>query len=140
MELKERLKLLSKIIMEESKVEFIYKGFDCYIKRNPQSFHLCGYVRIPETHWLFDMHYNDILNIDVHWGLTFSNYELGGKFLPNGYWIGFDCAHCDDLLPLSLILYPELTDGTYKDIEFVTKQLKQLVDQLTDKKSDNNDK
>jgi hypothetical protein len=74
-----------------------------------------GYVLLPYNHPFYGVHYDDI-GVDIHGGLTFSDYfdikrfpvwiadrEIGGditmetykKF--DRYWIiGFDTAHCDD--------------------------------------------
>lgn len=133
-------------------------GYDCRIMRHPSSGHLCGYVRVPETHALHGKEYSDELTpeqeplmaavmegqigkrgaidvfgmalgvrrigylFDVHGGLTFSG-ELRGK---EGYWFGFDCAHCDDLSPGSRYSGGEL----YRDMEYVKAECASLARQL----------
>jgi hypothetical protein len=46
--------------------------------------------------------------IEIHGGLTYSKSYL--NFCEKGWWIGFDCAHCDDGKDLSLIEDPVLRD------------------------------
>ncbi len=51
--------------------------------------HLCGYVKIPESH----PYYGDKdVNLEVHGGLTFNSME-------EEHWVGFDCAHSGDMVP-----------------------------------------
>ena len=76
-----------------------------------------GYVLLPPNHPFYGINYNDI-NIDVHGGLTYSNYFDSTRFLKwtnnrkvvgditldnfkkfNNYWmIGFDTNHYGDNL------------------------------------------
>jgi hypothetical protein len=63
-----------------------------------------GYVAIPQGHKLHGVHYDNIDNISVHGGITFSElcneelieqWDLDKDLL--GYWIlGFDTAHYND--------------------------------------------
>lgn len=54
---------------------------------------LCGYVGVPTGHPLFGVHYDDLTDVDVHGGLTFSSlFEEGEGAL---WWLGFDTAHAD---------------------------------------------
>lgn len=46
--------------------------------------------------------------IDIHGGLTYSKEYL--ENCEKGWWIGFDCAHCDDGKDLSLVKDPVLLD------------------------------
>lgn len=51
----------------------------------------CGYVRVPAGHPLYLVKYGEIETIiDCHGGLTYSGLHT------DGWWIGFDCNHCDD--------------------------------------------
>jgi len=58
-----------------------------------------GYVCIPNGHPMYGVPYDDI-PVDVHGGLTFSNYsnEIDWPEVPKGdFWVvGFDCAHLGD--------------------------------------------
>lgn len=56
--------------------------------------HYCGYVSLKEDeNTIFD---NAEELIDCHGGVTFVSREDGKYVLPNGNWIGFDCAHSGD--------------------------------------------
>ncbi len=120
---------------------------------------LCGYVGFPEGHPFFGKHYSDpaFTDILVHGGLTFSGDRLG--FLPEGHpcryhwWLGFDCGHLGDLSPVNnevLGFYNEMLDfvknlmsegeepttkeikSSYKNLDFVKKELEKLTLQLKD--------
>ena len=111
----------------ERKVEtiFHYKNYCCVIlsleadsalsvfqDHYPERY-LCGYVKVPYWHPMFEKHYNDI-PIRCYGGLTFSDRTLLGTN-KHGWWIGFDCAHADDAV-------------NPKDINFVIQECKNIVD------------
>lgn len=152
-------------VEEPDEITFVYKAYRCKILRilneivikhldkfTPDEIavsgiglgHLCGYVCIPATHPLHNVQHDDI-DVSVHGGLTFSNYDDD----TNEYWIGFDCAHSDDLIPSKRALisslmpylmdsfrgsFPHVTnyirDRTYKNIDFVQQEVIRLTDQL----------
>lgn len=123
-------------------------GLLCVIRRTDMG-HLCGYVRLPHGrirlqrhtwHWngrnrtAWDMPGQN--RIKVHGGITFtSNSGLrrptGGTL--DGRWVGFDCAHADDLVPGMAALVPSLERGTYRDISFVKQELARLAKQIARK-------
>lgn len=130
-------------VEEEDFQEAKINGYDCIIRRiavwdghdldHLFGGHLCGYVKIPEDHPFFQYTWDQWseLDIDVHGGITFCQ---------NG-WIGFDCAHTNDVTPSLLKsksewledVFPSLSsfpDPTYKDLEFVKGELKDLTMQL----------
>ena len=121
-------RILSELINKEgNKKEFNYKGFDCCILRPRAKImgHLNGYVKLDEGHKYYNKDYDDIL-VEVHGGLTFSNLmSKGNGYLPEGFWIGFDCAHFEDLIPMMSNM-----DGTYRNMEYVEQEIKNMVDQL----------
>ena len=131
-------KSLKELLREEGNYfTFVYKGIPCYgirvhyIERNPNKtffiqapkiindysykspIYWCGYVSYPLN--------VDTDKINIHGGVTFEEDTF----------IGFDCAHLGDL-----ITYSE-TQGcghsimrvvdTYRDKEYVTNELKNLV-------------
>ncbi|WEV36242.1 hypothetical protein [Lactobacillus sp. ESL0677] len=100
--------------------KFTYKGYKCEIWEHPTFKILCGYVMIPKNNKLFGKDYmdNDFPNLDVHGGITYVDYDQ-----ENNWWIGFDCNHLDDYSAISPF-------GTYKDKNFITNELKKLVDQV----------
>ena len=56
-----------------------------------------GYVAIPPTHPAYKMDYDTLMYpIDVHGGLTYSNFG-NGTDAPKYWWVfGFDTNHWDD--------------------------------------------
>lgn len=61
---------------------------------------------------------------NVHGGITYSAQE------DDGYWYGFDCAHCDDLCPASRYAFEFGERGEYRDIEYVKGECASLAAQL----------
>lgn len=105
---------------------FIERGYECSIKKTgfkPSPAYdaypfltrpwYCGYVRIPENHPFYKIPYDEspVWNIDCHGGLTFS------AMLKDGWWIGFDCNHCDD-------------DIRVQDFDYTKNEIIGIVDQL----------
>ncbi|MDR1937840.1 MAG: hypothetical protein LBQ73_05000 [Tannerellaceae bacterium] len=112
--------IMEKVRAEGNEKRFAYKGFECVILRC--GVHLCGYIGIPKGHKYYGKDYNYIdANVDVHGGLTYAQED-------NGIWvIGFDCAHYGDYTGFSILG----SDGTYKNMEYVEKQIKNLVRQIS---------
>jgi hypothetical protein len=139
-------------VEEPDKIEFSHNGFDCIVKRisikEPFSKeehyfggHLCGYISIPPNHPFYGKKYSD-LEIDVHGGLTYAEFEN------DGYWIGFDCGHSEDLVPsmahlrelykgeIELFSMPEefkkysIFIPVYRNIDFCIQECKSMAEQL----------
>lgn len=110
-------------------------GLPCLIVRHPEMGHLCGYVGVSKGHPWFEKGYDDV-NARVHYGLTYANHcadkichvvEEGED--DNVWWLGFDCAHCDDRSALTA-RYKDLRPlGAYKDIAFVEAECRSLAQQ-----------
>ena len=101
-----------------------YKEYNWVIKRTHIGI-LCGYVLLPKGHKYYgEIEYN--IPIEVHGGLTFAGEK--GKY----YWIGFDCAHSGDYIPSfqSPLIQLIQSNTTYKNINFVKKEIKNMIDQL----------
>jgi hypothetical protein len=135
--------------MKDFKIEkdFMIDEYRCLIVGHSLG-HRCGYVGIPQGHALYGIDYTDI-NVNVHGTLTFSSgddiYDVDSNGL---WWIGFDCAHCDDGKDFELIR--ELNDArtsafmisiesmfpiegeVARTKEYVEEELIRLVNQLTD--------
>lgn len=106
---------------------FTYYGYKCAIMEfadnddlgffqfNYPKKYYCGYVLLPPYHPYYEEKYDDI-KIKCHGGLTFSSHNFLGKEYP-GWWIGFDCAHEDDVF-------------NPKNINFVEQECKNIVEQL----------
>lgn len=113
----------------------------CLIVRGPSGA-LCGYIGVPKSHIHYGADYDDI-DVDVHGGLTFADkcVEVGKEhgichIVEDGedddiWWLGFDCAHWHDFCPqYETIGYSFMADGTYKNIDYVTKGVESLAKQL----------
>lgn len=133
-------------VEEPDCVIFTYKDYECrvvrVVNRDPYApveayfgGHLCGYVRIPHNHPYHHKKYED-MDIDCHYGLTFGE-------LSDGHWIGFDCAHMEDLIPtiekmknenvqIRMIekIFPIPEENTYKNMNYCIEECKSIVDQL----------
>lgn len=100
-------------------------GLKCHMKRNARGA-WCGYVGLPKTHKFFEMSYQELGESDiwlsVHGGLTYSGWITASPY----WWLGFDCAHMDDLMPKM----PGI-GGTYRNVDYVKAQCAQLAYQLT---------
>ena len=61
--------------MKNHKIEkdFVVDGFRCVVVGSYMG-HRCGYIAIPKDNELYGKDYNEI-NIDVHGGLTYSEYS-----------------------------------------------------------------
>jgi len=57
----------------------------------------CGYVKVEAGHPWHGLHYHDI-QAEVYGRLTFTEHDVpcNAEGPDSGYWVGFDCAHCDD--------------------------------------------
>jgi hypothetical protein len=78
--------------------EWISSGLQCVVvKAVRDSQHRCGYVRVPAGHLQHGKSYDDV-PVEVHGGLTFGKLEPCEHEDGQGYWYGFDCAHCGDAL------------------------------------------
>jgi hypothetical protein len=160
------VKTVNKILEDEGNYkEFSYRTYRCYIKRVQEMGHLCGYVAISKDNKLYGKSWDEIEeteapDIVVHGGITYCDDNIPGQPETEGrdlWYIGFDCAHAGDLMPfmlqgmtldmMRLKFMTDLVEGhtgddflkrteTYKDMKYVTKELKRLVRQLIKYESD----
>jgi hypothetical protein len=76
--------------------EWKHAGLSCAVVQGREGGNRCGYVRVPPGHQFHGKDYNDP-NVKVHGGLTFGALEPCTEHEDGqGYWFGFDCAHCYD--------------------------------------------
>ena len=115
---------------EPNFLEFDYQGYLCQIIRNPCLLNLCGYVFLTKENKFFKKNYDDI-DVKVHGGLTFS--ESRGE---NFWKIGFDCGHFYDICPGLDKQFFFSNLSTYKNIDYVKKEIKFMVDQIIEKNHD----
>lgn len=121
-------------IDEPDHVAFEHAGLACIVHRTEVLGHLCGYVAVGPRHPVYDQGYDDV-DVDVHGGLTYAQRNgdvIGNVDTPDAWWLGFDCAHCNDLIPVAVRLlgsnHPHA--DVYRDIYYVTAQVKYLAEQL----------
>ena len=75
--------------------EWPHMGLLCAVVMNMEGGHRCGYVRVGPSRPDHGKYYNDV-DVSVHGGLTFGELEPCAHEDGQGFWFGFDCAHCDD--------------------------------------------
>lgn len=121
---------------EPDRVQWQYRGYSCLIVRSEVSGALCGYVGVAEGHPWYGKDYEDLPDVEVHGGLTYSRFRTENpqnseqeKAL---WWLGFDCAHSGDYLPGMAhvtVLLAEWTmmDSGYMDLEAVRWETEFLV-------------
>lgn len=123
---------------EPDRKEWNYLGYPCLIVRGPMGA-LCGYVGLDSNHPWFNIANYDDIPAEVHGGITYAApcqdvicHTGDGNLL----WIGFDCAHAGDIIPQMLadnlkygLLSGLLTEGTYRDMDYVKDQVEILVKQ-----------
>lgn len=137
---------------------------DCLMVRVPHSGHWCGYVAVADGHPAFGKDYDDVrvgpcpddnhwshepsCYIEVHGGLTFAGpcsksddpatgiCHVPGPGRPDHvWWLGFDCAHLNDLSPARASRersrdWPTLGNDIYRDRAYVEAEVRDLARQL----------
>ena len=127
---------------------FEYRGYPCVVIFQTIG-HRCGYVGLPKNSKYYEVGYDEI-DIDCHGGLTYASDRLYEQNDTDIWWIGFDCAHCDDSKDYESLYkyytddrsremfnfwkeldqkYP-INDITVKDLDYVVKECESIVDQL----------
>lgn len=137
---------------EPDKVQWVdpATGLDCLIVRN-LSGALCGYVGVPPGHPWHGVGYEDLEDVTIHGGLTFSDScqedapeGQGVCHIPEPgraadvWWLGFDCAHggvdriplMEEFRHLDYPLMPGWPEPVYRDLGYVTGQCEQLAVQV----------
>jgi hypothetical protein len=118
-------------------------GLPCLIRRNGASGALCGYVGVPEGHPWFGRDYSDLLSIEVHGGLTYSDLcdsddkEHGICHVAEDgikrWWLGFDANHGGDVAPGMEARSPfaRMAGSFYRNIEYMKAQCADLARQVS---------
>jgi hypothetical protein len=137
-----------------------YKGYQGYIKRNdlgalcgyvmiPSDHPILKGIDLDAD----DLEYEKV-PLNAHGGITFGNTATNTQTGQKVYVVGFDCAHSTDLIPFrTWMTNPDLPEElrqneavqklielelassfqkyqTYKDIDFVTKEIESMIDQI----------
>ena len=97
----------------------------------------CGYVGVKKGNPLFGIKYQDLDDIDVHGGLTFSGVW---KRDPDAWLFGYDCNHdCDRKDPNSEFCREGFSYGGYgefRSLEYCVLECEKLAKQLSEIKCD----
>lgn len=109
-------------------------GLPCLIVRGPSGA-LCGYVGVSSAHPYHGKNYNDVDDIEVHGGLTYSK-SCNGRIchIPQPgeeesvWWFGFDCAHSFDVCPGFASGF--FREGSYRTVKYVRGHVTALARQL----------
>ena len=110
----------------ENRYIFHFEGYTCTAKRM-DGWNWNGYIELPLDHPDVGKDYNDVADVNVHGGLTYSKENI----------FGFDTCHALDLVPGHIVLYhihPIWKGGSYKTLEFVREELRELAHQFKEKK------
>ena len=115
----------------------------CLINRHPAMGHFCGYVGVPPGHRFHGADADAVEGIGAYYGLTFSGPCHDGDDKSRGvchvpdpgepdevWWLGFDCAHLDDLSPAHTDSVSARYGATYKTAEFVQAEVASLAKEL----------
>lgn len=120
---------------EPDRVQFAHAGLACLLVRNHMGA-WCGYVGVPEEHPDFKKEYDNV-DVKVHGGLTYANLCQGGichvpdPGMPETvWWLGFDCGHCDDLMPGFDLPSLRHRIGAYRTQAYVEREVRNLAVQL----------
>lgn len=115
-----------------NRIDFEHAGLKCFIRRHafgddPEHW-VCwnGYVQVPKTHVLNQVSYDDVDDIRVNGGLTFSGtVDLTWTF-------GFDTLHCYDSWPKAPNQMHRATFGpaTEWTTDLLIEEVKKLAEQL----------
>ena len=105
-------------------------GYRCRLRRNPSLGTWCGYVVIPDDHPWCGLSLDDLSDVRVHGGITYS-----GDDQYKGEWVvGFDCGHAFDLVPK--LMTGELGNdpplgpqGVYRDYDYAMGEAATVAEQ-----------
>jgi hypothetical protein len=125
-----------------------YKEIPYIIYKNPRIGTYAAYIRIPNDHpyvklvskkWWDQIgdrprqyHYDyDAVPLEAHGGLTFAQHITQRKKWPQGftpgYWVGWDYAHSEDVIPRISQFFPDAHLWTEEEVE---KECKEVIEHL----------
>lgn len=108
----------------------VYNGYEYFITKVYDAWY-CAYVIIPKNHPIHGIHYDNIVDIDVHGGITFSNYH---RCVEDQWCIGWDYNHIGDYNEIFGGLYNWLGEPLHKwTPEEIEIDCQNVIDQLNKK-------
>lgn len=140
---------------EPDRVDFEHAGLSCLLLRGALGA-WCGYAAVTTSHPLHGKGYDQCIDstcgieycyehspsalLHAHGGLTYADACSGAIcHIPKPgepddvWWFGFDCGHCDDLVP-GMARYSSIPErGIYRDLAYVRAETERLAEQLRDK-------
>lgn len=118
-------------------------GYRCVIARSALG-HLCGYVRVPRGHPLHGaaLLAHTVARLQVHGGVT-SAGRLRGRRFKRGYWLGFDCGHYYDVVPVMEKTFPMASTlfakfyprRAYRTVQYVRTECAELAEQIAKRRT-----
>lgn len=138
---------------EPDRVEWRFNGMPCLIVRSAVTGAWCGYAGVAKGHPVYGVPWGDLPPLSVHRGVNFADHCYGPVcHVPapgeteDVYWIGFDCAHCLDAVPMTGVIdsllgsrrkqvrRTFLKGETYRDVAYVRAAVERLAAQLAEMK------
>jgi hypothetical protein len=127
---------------EPDRVEWRHEGLPCLVRRVPVGV-FCGYVAVPWPHPWYALAADDC-PASAHGGLNYSGECVGDIcHVPRPgepdrvWWLGFDCGHAGDRLPLIDRDWQEsdesrrlFADWRYRGVEYVRREVCDLAEQV----------
>lgn len=119
---------------EPDRVEWRAHGHVCLIVRGPHG-SLCGYVGVTPGHPWHGKPLAEVEeSVDAHGGLTYAA-ECQGNIChvpapgepEHLYWLGFDCGHAGDFVPVLARLGCAFHDDQYRTVEYVRAAVERLA-------------
>jgi hypothetical protein len=130
---------------EPDRVDFTHAGLPCLAKRNHWG-SWCGYVAVPSGHPLHGMHFDHVVDVNVHGSLSYSDrcqHDLGICHVPSPgepddvWWLGFSCDGTWDISPARDAFGRTLghapirfDECSYKTLDYVRAEIMRLAEQL----------
>jgi hypothetical protein len=115
-------------------MRFSHSGLECMTRVSPMGVP-CGYVGVASTHPDYGKHYDNVEDIEVHGGLTFSGYwqDLDDRL----WYFGFDCGQAWDIDEESFEENYMYKFKSNKSPEYVEEQTRRLAEQLEKRQNKN---
>jgi hypothetical protein len=131
---------------EPDTFEWNFESVRCFALRHYELGNWMGYVGLQPGHPWYRRAFRDLeSDVLTHGGLTFSSEEQPGRSIDGPerrpsptneplWWLGFDCAHGGDALPITMRLFRtgSRAYGTYRHFRYVRDETERLAQQAID--------